>query len=171
MNALRQQPTKEDRRAAVLRKTVQSMTTAERVQRRFSAGRPMNELKTAQEALWMAQGLKQQLRDALKEEGLNPEDCEVHIAALTPDLGMLLTYRFTEGDAEKMRELHAKMTGVCSIMVGLIFAVRDHDPKRIKEFGGAAMIMGAKPFLNTKVVVDALSHRLHTEENLLRGGN
>jgi hypothetical protein len=31
--------------------------------------------------------------------------------------------------------------------------------------------MGAKPFLNTKVVVDALSHRLHTEENLLRGGN
>jgi hypothetical protein len=171
MNALRQQSTKEDRRAAVLRKTVQSMTTAERVQRRFSAGRPTNELKTAQEALWMAHGLKQQLGEALKDEGLSPEDCEIHIAALTPDLSMLLTYRFTEGDAEKMRELHAKITSVCSIPVGLIFGVREHDSKAVKEFGGPHMILGAKPFLNTKLVADALNHRIKSEENLLKGGS
>ena len=157
---------KEGRRAAALRRTVENMTKAEKVQRRFSAGRPTNELRTAQEAIWMARALKHQLHDAMKEEGLSPDDCYVHIAALTPDLSMLLTHRFVDGNEEEIKALHGKVTSVCSIMVGLIFAIEEREPKAIKQFGGPHKVLGAKAFLNTKLVADALSQRILTEENM-----
>jgi|SRR5215467_1510535 len=156
MNALRQQPKEEDKRAVALRKTVESMSGAERVSRRFSAGRPMNQLVTPQQAIWMARALKQQLGAALQEDGLDPNDCNVHIACLTPDLSMLLTYRLLD-DPQKVQE---GMTSVFSIPVGLIFGVRETDRKKIAEFGGPHSVLGAKPFLDVKLVSDALRQRM-----------
>jgi len=140
------------------------MTPAERIAKRFSGGRPMNELRTAKEAIWTAAALKQQLGAALEEEGLNPEDCTVHIAALTPDLSMLLTHKFTDGTTEGMEKLHARVTSVCSIMVGLIFAIEETDAAAIKKFGRKHKVLGAKPFLNTKVVSEALQHRIDSDD-------
>ena len=156
---------KANRREA-LRKTVEDMTAAERIVRRFSAGRPMNELRTAQEAIWMASALQHELGEALKAEGLNPEDCYVHIAALTPDLGYLITHKFGSGDAETMKALHGKITSVCSTLVGLIFGVREHDREAIKKHGGRHFVLGAKQFLATKLVAEALEHRIQSDETL-----
>jgi hypothetical protein len=155
-----------ENRAAALNKTVEKMSAAAKVQRRFSAGRPMNELRTIQESIWMAKSLDQQLRDAMKNEGLKPEDSSVLLCYLTPDLSMLFTEPYVDGQEHS---LHAKLAGRCCIMVGLIFGVRERDPRVLKTRGNDNLwILGAKPFLTTKLVLTALKQRLDTTE---LGGN
>jgi len=138
------------------------MTTAARVAKNFAGGRPTNELRTVQESIWMAKAFDRQLRDSMKANGLEPDDSRVLICYLTPDLSMLFTEPFFEG---KESEIQAKLASQCCIMVGLIYVIRERDPKMLKERGTDDLtLMGAKPFLNTKLVNAALDERIRTVE-------
>jgi hypothetical protein len=134
--------------------TAEKMSRAAKVQMRFSSGPRMNELRTVQEAILLANSLDRQLKDAMRSEGLKPEDSSVIIAYMTPDLSMLFTEPYVSG---KEREIQAKLAEQCCIMVGLIFGVRDREEKDPDTW-----ILGAKPFLSTKLVLTALSERLHS---------
>src|SRR5579864_5236828 len=118
-----------ENRAKALQKTVRNMTTAARVAKNFAGGRPTNELRTAQEAIWMAKAFDRQLRDSMRANGLDPNDCRVLICYLTPDLSMLWTEPFYEW---KESEIQAKLTSQCCIMAGLIYVIVERDPKVLK---------------------------------------
>jgi hypothetical protein len=147
-------------RARALRETIGRMSTAARVHKHFAGGRPTNELRTVQEAIWVAKALDRQLRDSMAANGLNPDDSRVLVCYLTPDLSMLFTEPFFAG---KEQALHAKLASTCCIMAGLIYVVRERDPKVLKEHGNDDLcLMGTKPFLNTKLVNAALNERIET---------
>lgn len=147
-----------ENRAKALRETVRKMTTAARVAQRFAGGRPSNELRTVQEAIWMAKAMDRQLRESMKANGLDPDDSRILICYLTPDLSMLFTEPFVEGQEQA---LHSKLASQCCIMAGLIYVIVERDPKVLKERGtDDVTIMGAKPFLNTKLVLTALRERI-----------
>lgn len=96
----------------------------------------------------MAKALDQQI----KASGVDAQDRRVYVAYMTPDLSVLSTLPFTEGqEAAILATLTAP--GACCIMVGLIFALRD------TEHGGD-WLFAQKPFLVTPNVVMALEQRV-----------
>jgi hypothetical protein len=130
------------------------MTTVQKIHRALQSGRLKSELRTVSEAIHAARALTMQIEAAgLKHD----EDFQVHIAYLTPDLSMLFTERYIRGEESA---IHAKLAGpgTCCIMAGLVFGIRD------KEHGGDFLI-GARPFLETPLVLSALRQRM--EENTM----
>ena len=96
----------------------------------------------------MARALAAQIELA----GIKPTDFYVHIAYMTPDLSFLHTHKFERGLEATIQE-NLSGPGKCCIVVGLIFGIRD------PEHGGN-WLFGARPFLNTPLVIMALKQRL-----------
>ena len=156
--------TRETKSVSRQRAAAGKMTAAQRVQQRIASGAFKSELRTATEAIWMAKAMDGQLREAMREAGLNPKECWVHIAFMTPDLSTLSTVRFVEGTEQQM---HDSLTGPgkCSIMVGLIFGIAERDPEKLRETGGEmGTYIGAKPLLLTERVREALKQRITFSE-------
>jgi hypothetical protein len=131
----------------------ENMTRVQKLTRVLQCGQLKSELRTVQEAIHMARGLYTQI----ESEGLKPQNDEfaVHIAYMTPDLSMLFTRRFKPGKDEAA-QIQADLASKCCIMVGLIFGMK--DPDHDNEW-----LIGARPFLNTPLVVMALQQRVESE--------
>lgn len=124
------------------------MTQVEKISRALRSGQIKSELRTAQDAIWMAKALDQQMKSA----GVDQKDRRVYVAYMTPDLSILSTLPFREGQEQAvLKTLTAP--GSCCIMAGLIFAMRD------KEHGGD-WLFAHKPFLYTPLVATALKQRI-----------
>jgi len=143
----------------------EKMTPVQRLARALQSGQLKSELRTMPEAIHMAHALAMQIGNALKmpeyaNEFKKPtyaEHYHVAIAYMTPDLSMLSTWPYEPGkEAEIQQQLSGP--GKCCIPVGLFFGIR--DPKQ-----GAGWLSGARPFLNTPLVIMALKQRL--EENTI----
>lgn len=149
------------------RAAAEKMTAAQKVQQRIASGAFKSELRTATEAIWMAKALDAQLRQAMMDAGLDPKDCLVHIAYMTPDLATLSTVRFTEGMEQQINDALVG-PGKCSIMVGLIFAIGERDAEKLREAGvpkdKMATYLSAKPFLLTERVREALKMRISFDQ-------
>ena len=126
----------------------EKMTRVENISRALRSGPLKSELRTAQEAIWMAKALDQQIKVA----GLDAKDRHVYVAYMTPDLSVLSTLRFVEGQEPAMLKT-LTAPGACCIMVGLIFAMRD------KEHDGD-WLFAHRPFLVTPNVLMALNQRI-----------
>jgi hypothetical protein len=158
-------------RAKTLKATLNDMSKAAKIHRKFSAGRPMNELQTAREALWIAKAFDQQLKAEMAEQGLQPDDTRVLLCYMTPDLVILSTLAFKAGREE---EIYSVLTGPgkCAVMVGLIFGIHERDPKvtskpKFKDPDGV-WLLGQKAFLNTEIVRSALLQRIVQEGDSLQ---
>jgi hypothetical protein len=126
----------------------EKMTKIENISRAMRSGMIKSELRTAQESIWMAKATDQQMQTA----GVDPKDRRVYIAYMTPDLTVLSTLRFVEGQETA---LYSTLTapGTCCIFVGLIFAMRDHEHN-------GDWLFAHKPFLLTPNVTLALKQRM-----------
>ena len=151
------------------RAAAEKMTAAQRVQQRIASGTFKSELRTATEAIWMAKALDAQLRQAMKEAGLDAKDCGVYIAYMTPDLVTLSTVPFREGMEQQINDALVG-PGKCGIMVGLIFTITERDREKLKRIpeDKVGTYLGAKPFLMTERIREALRMRIAFDE---QGGN
>jgi hypothetical protein len=125
----------------------ENMTKVQKISRALRSGAIKSELRTAQDAIWMAKALDQQIKAA----GLGDNDRHVYIAYMTPDLAVLSTLPFVEGREQEILKLLTG-PGTCSIMVGLVYAMRDDEH-------GGDWLFAHKPFLATPNVVAALDQR------------
>lgn len=127
----------------------ENMTRVQKIHRALQSGRLKSELRTVQEAVHAARALTMQI----EAEGLKlNEDFFVHIAYLTPDLSMLFTRRYIPGQEST---IHSELAGPgsCCIMAGLVFGIRDNER-------GGDFLIGARPFLETPLVLTALRQRM-----------
>jgi hypothetical protein len=155
-------------RSKTLKATLNAMSDAAKIHRQFSVGKPMNSMRNAREAVWMAKALNQQLRLEMTKAGLLPEDVFVHLAYMTPDLTILSTLQFITGQEEIIYE---ELTGAgkCAIMVGLIFGIRERDPNVLKKLNRedeGVWLLGQKPFFTAEPVRSALSQRIAEGDTL-----
>lgn len=148
METARRQPAKSRQKIAA-----EAMTKTEQVYRQLRSGPIPNELRTVQEAIFLASAFTRQAKEAMLAKGLNPDTLVVVIAYMTPDLSVLHTRKFVPG-AEK--HLQNELAAECCIMAGLIFGIRDPDHNN-------EWLVGEKPFLNTPLVRSALSQRIESE--------
>ena len=134
----------------------ENMTAAQKIHRALQSGPIKTELRTVQESIHIARALSAKARVEMDVKGLSHEkDFSVHIAYMTPDLSFLSTRRYEAG---KEAAIYSDLAGPgkCCIVVGLVFGIRD------REHGGD-WLLGARPFLNTPLVLMALKQRI--EEN------
>jgi hypothetical protein len=130
------------------------MTRVQKISRALRSGAIKSELRTAREAIWMAKGLDQQIQAA----GVDAKDRHVYIAYMTPDLSVLSTLPFIEGNEPSiLKTLTAP--GACCIMVGLVYAMRDRERE-------GQWLFAPKPFLATPNVVAALNQRAEVGHEL-----
>jgi hypothetical protein len=122
----------------------ENMSDVQRLHRALLSGRLKMELRTVSESIHAARALYTQIKAHLE-----PKDFHVHIAYMTPDLSMLSTHPFVPGEEATIQ---AELSGMCCIMVGLAFALRDWTNKN--------WIVGARPFLDTPLVHLAFKHWL-----------
>jgi hypothetical protein len=130
-----------------------NMTRVGKLMRALQSGQLKSELRTVQEAIHLARALFMHI----ESQGFKSEEEQfaVHIAYMTPDLSMLFTRKFEPGD-KAAATIQADLSGQCCIMVGLIFGIVDpenHD----------SALGGARPFLNTPLVMMALKQRLESD--------
>ncbi len=117
----------------------QGIGKVEKLHRALQSGRVKMDLRTVQEAVHAARSLYSRIKD----EGIEAKDYHVKIAYMTPDLSMLSTRSYLPGeDALIQAELSAP--GMCCIMVGTAFALRDWETKN--------WFVGYRPFLSTPLV-------------------
>lgn len=143
----------------------ENMTDVQRLMRALQSGRLKSELRTAQEAIHAARALAVQIGSTLNSPGFakhfkNPKYAEhyhVAVAYMTPDLSMLFTEPYTPG---KELELQQRLSGpgTCCIPVGLVFGIRDTE--------GPGWYSGARPFLETPLVIMALKQRLEDQNTI-----
>ncbi len=141
---------KRARRMAGTEKAKLAMTPAEKVHRGLTTGRPMSsEFRTPLEAVTAARMLHRELEARLTAEGLSPAagDWAVSIGYVTPDLS---TIGFTPLYAPGVEGVLIQML-VGNIMTGLVFGVVD------RAEGKREILMGARPFLTTKLTEGWLS--------------
>jgi hypothetical protein len=141
------------RRMAGMERAKQEMTTAQRIHRALTNGRPpMSEMKSPTAALGAARVLVSRIRAELK--GLDPEafKCGVVVAYISTDLTVLgYTVPFTEASQPRML---SALEG--SIPIGLLFGILDPDATDEAQ----RVLVGARPFLSTKQVDEWLSSLL-----------
>jgi hypothetical protein len=123
---------------------VEAMTAVQRVHRSFVNGRPpAGELKTPTAAVTAARTLYRELEARMVAEKLKPKagDWCVSIGYVSPDLSVLgFSQLFAPGkEAELMKLLDGQ------IMLGLIFGMKDKDPKAKEK-----IVVDARPFFLTK---------------------
>ena len=143
----------------------EKMTPMQRLARALQSGQLKSELRTMSEAIHMARALAMQIGNTLKtpeysENFKNPSYAEhyhVAIAYMTPDLSMLFTWPYEPGKEAEIQE-RLTGTGKCCIPVGLVFGIR--DPKQ-----GGGWLSGARPFLNTPLVIMALKQPVGREHD------
>lgn len=140
----------------------EKMTSVQQICRAVQSGPVKSELRTVQESIHAARALAMQIESMmtdpkyitrdLAEHHVYGTDYHVAIAYMTPDLSTLFTWPYEPG---KESEIHARLSGVgsCSIVVGLVFGMR--DPER-----GGAEYYGGKVFLDTPLVRMALAQRM-----------
>jgi hypothetical protein len=132
------------RRIAGMERAEQTMTSAQRIRRDMTNGRPpSSEMRSPTAAVGAARLTYRDLRSRMKAEGFNPELVKhgVVIVYVNPDLTALgYTARFSEKSQDALlRELEGK------VPVGLFFGIHDPDPSdkwRVRA--------GTRAFLNTK---------------------
>jgi hypothetical protein len=123
------------------------MSKVQNLHRALQSGRLKMELRTVPEAIHAARSLYTRIIS----EGVDTKDCHVRIAYLTPDLSSLSTRSYTPGEESKIQaELSAQ--GMCCIMVGTTFALRDWEKKN--------WVVGCRPFLDTPLVEGAFKNWL-----------
>jgi hypothetical protein len=144
-------------RGDALREMKKNMTKAQVIHRNFAAGRPpASELRTPAEVIGLAKILLRELQSAMRGAKLEPEDCGVRIAFMSTDLSMIYTRKLVLGDAEK--RLRDDLTTQPVIMVGFFFGIVD----RKADPDGNHVLVGVKPLLQTKNVLEAIKERLET---------
>jgi len=142
------------------------MTGAEKLARALQSGLMKGDLRTLQEAIHMARALAMQIPITAKNyKGLKlsdkyGEDFHVAIAYFTPDLSAIFTHPYEPGKEAEIQE-QLSGPGKCCIPIGLIFGIRDHER-------GARWWSGARPFLNTPLVIMALKQRVEENRNELQ---
>lgn len=124
------------------------MTDVQRLHQSLTSGALKSELRTVQESIHIARAMAAQIEAA----GIKAGDYHVHLAYMTPDLSSLFTHRFERGLEAKIQE-NLSGTGNCCIMVGIVFGIKDAEK-------GGLWLFGARPFLNTPLVLMALKQRL-----------
>jgi hypothetical protein len=130
-----------------------NMTAVAKIHRALQSGQLKSELRTVQEAIHAARALNAQAKAAMDDKGLtHAKDFSMHIAFMTPDLSTLFTRRFELGQ-EAVIQAELSGPGMCCVMVGLVFGIRDHDH-------GGDWLIGARPFLATPLVLMALKQRI-----------
>lgn len=143
-------------------KAADSMSAAQKLARALSSGILKSNLRTVQEAIYIARALWTQAPVTAKNYRtvngqplqLSEGDFEVAIAYMTPDLTTLNTWPYDpKREGEILDELLGP--GKCTIPVGLIFAILDHERGTRQQ--------GARPFLNAEIVKFALEQRLKQE--------
>jgi hypothetical protein len=128
-----------------------NMSDSERVHRQLTSGPTKSELRTVPEVIGTASAFNRQAKEAMKLKHLDhAKDFVLTIGYLTPDLGILYTKKFVEGHEA---ELQKALASECAIFCGLIFGIRE----------GKGWLLGARPFLNTPLVLSALKGRLESE--------
>jgi hypothetical protein len=130
----------------------ESMSKVQKLNRAMQSGRLKMELRTVPEAIHSARALYKQIESA----GLQHKDFSVHIAYMTPDLSALFTHQYVLGEEAKI-QAELSGPGMCCILVGLGFAMRDWDRKN--------WVVGVRPFLDTPLVHMAFNQWL--EEMLI----
>jgi hypothetical protein len=125
----------------------EKMSKVQNLSRALQSGRLKMELRTVPEAIHAARSVYSQI----KAEGLEAKDFHVKIAYLTPDLSALFTRSYMLGE-EAAAQADLLGQGMCCIMVGIGFALRDW------ERGNWAV--GYRPFLNTPLVTAAFEQWL-----------
>lgn len=135
------------------KQAAENMTRVGKLMRALQSGQLKSELRTVQEAIHLARALFMHI----ESQGFKSEEEQfaVHIAYMTPDLSMLFTRKFEPGD-KAAATIQADLSGQCCIMVGLIFGIIDPD-NHDNALGGA------RPFLNTPLVMMALKQRLESD--------
>lgn len=129
--------------------TAENMSEAQRVHHQLRSGAVRSELRNAREAVQIAGAFYHQAAELMNARKLDTKDLFVHISYLSPDLTVLSTMAFEPG---KESQLYEKLSAGCSIMAGLIFAIRDKERESI--------LVGAKPFVDTPLVREALKQRV-----------
>jgi hypothetical protein len=127
----------------------ENMSEAQRVHHQLRSGPIRSELRNAREAIQIAGAFYRQAAEQMKARKLDPKDLFVHISYLSPDLTVLSTLAFEPG---KESQLYEKLSTGCSIMAGLIYAIRDAER--------GSILVGAKPFVDTPLVREALKQRV-----------
>lgn len=132
------------RRIAGMERAEQTMTSAQKIRRDMTNGRPpSSEMKSPTAAIGAARLLYRDLRYRMKAEQLNPEHVKhgVAIVYVNPDLTALgYTALFAEESQDAiLRQLEGK------VPVGLFFGI--HDPNPSEKWCVRA---GTRAFLNTK---------------------
>jgi hypothetical protein len=123
------------------------MSKVQNLSRALQSGRLKMDLRTVPEAIHAARSLYSQI----KSEGIEAKDCHVHVAYLTPDLSALFTRPYVPGEEAAIQaELSAQ--GMCCIMVGTAFALRDWERGN--------WVVGYRPFLSTPLVERAFEQWL-----------
>ena len=130
----------------------ENMTRVQKVVRALQSGQFKSELRTVQEAIHLARGFFTNI----ESQGFKPDkDFAVHIAYMTPDLSMLFTRKFEPGD-KAAAKIQADLSAQCCIMVGILFGIIDPD-------NDDDALIGARPFLDTPLVVTALKQRVESD--------
>jgi len=125
----------------------QGMSKVQNLSRALQSGRLKMDLRTVPEAIHAARSLYSQIKAA----GIEAKDCHVKIAYLTPDLSSLFTHSYVPGEEASIQaELSGQ--GMCCIMVGTAFALRDLEKGN--------WVVGYRPFLNTELVKRAFEQWL-----------
>jgi hypothetical protein len=135
--------------------TAESMTEAQRVEHQLQSGRVKSELRTVPETIQIASAFYRQAREAMKaRKGLDTENgFALVIAYLTPDLSTLFTRKYVPGEEG---HIYRELSTECCTPVGLIFGIR--DPQHDNQW-----LIGAKPFLTTPLVLEALKQRIQSD--------
>jgi hypothetical protein len=122
----------------------ENMSKVQLLNRALQSGPLKSELRTVSEAIHAARALYKQIEGA----GIAPKDFHVHIAYLTPDLSVLSTQPFEIGYEPLIQTSLSGTT--CSIMVGILFLIRDWERKN--------WAVGARAFLDTPLVRKAIEN-------------
>lgn len=132
-----------------------AMTTAQKIRRDLTGGRPpASELKTPLVAVTAARTLYKELESRMTAAVLKPKpgDWAVNIAFVTPDLSVLgFTRLYGPGEEAGLVEM---LTG--RIAIGLIFGIVDREADK----KGQTIVTGSRPFLATKQTEAWLSELL-----------
>lgn len=129
------------------------MTKAARIMQKLASGQPRSELRTAREAVMTAAAFDRKFREAMEADKLKPEDSRVVICYLDNSLTMLFTEPYFPGKEDQLTD---KLSKTCGVMAGLLFMIIDRENK-------GEIVISAKAFLHTKLVLEALKQRLEEE--------
>lgn len=143
------------RRLAGLKRELEGMSVAKKVQRDLTNGRPpTSELKTPTGALIAAKTLCKKIETQIADEthgtGLKPQSFAVAVGYVSPDLSVigntpLLIGYSPEFDPQDEARIERALAG--NIALGLIFGIADDEK----------ILVGVRPFLVTKQTDSLLS--------------